>query len=112
MGGQGVAAEKGPVYKSFQRLSTLGKDKKMARPVRFERTTSCSGGTQQSIVSAENEGLAEIDSDACTNACTKFEDDVHANRLEAIAEAIRNLSAKERQRLLQMLGKKPEHDTE
>ena len=43
-GGQGVAEEKGPVYKGFQRLSKLGKDKKMARPVRFERTTSCSGG--------------------------------------------------------------------
>ena len=84
----------------------------MARPVRFERTTSCSGGTEQSIVSAENEGLTETDSGACTNACTKSEDDMHADRLEAIAEAIRNLPVEERQRLLQMLGRKPEHDAE
>ena len=37
---------------------------------------------------------------------------MHADRLEAIAEAIQNLPVEERQRLLQMLGRKPEHDAE
>ena len=82
----------------------------MARPVRFERTTSCSGDTQQSIVSAENEGLTEIDSGACTNACTKSEDDVHADRLEAIAETIRSLPPEARQQLLLMLSEPPDQE--
>jgi len=32
---------------------------------------------------------------------------MHADRLEAIAEAIRNLSTDDRQQLLQMLGQAP-----
>jgi len=79
----------------------------MARPVRFERTTYCSGGRGQSIVSAENKELTEPDSDACTNACTRFQDGMQVDRLEAIAEAIRNLSTNDRQQLLQMLGQAP-----
>ncbi len=43
-GAQCETSRKGPVYKGFQRLTRPVKAKEMARPVRFERTTYCSGG--------------------------------------------------------------------
>ena len=80
----------------------------MARPVRFERTTSCSGGTEQSITSDQNKELTESDSSACTNACTRSQDGAHGDHLEAIAEAIRSLPPEAQQQLLQMLSEPPE----
>ena len=52
---------------------------------------------------AHGKDLDESESDRCTNGCTKTPETAQPNRLEALADALRNLTADEQTALWKLL---------
>ncbi len=67
------------------------------------RHPACKAEGQDSEVAAQQE-LASAEIPACTTACTDSQNPAHGAPLEALADALRNLSAQERAALAQLLG--------
>ncbi len=70
----------------------------------LEPSTFSLEGCAPTVLSAEDTGLTDDDTGACTTACTNSADSGHETTLEALAATLLKLSQDDRDRLAAMLA--------